>query len=400
MNVGVVVDNDFHHDVRVKREVRMLSKLGYSVHVLCFSFSGDKKVSTAEEVTIDSIRIARKTKDLLYFFMNIFPLYEWLWKRWVSAFCRKYDIDIIHTHDLYMSKAVRKGSVREGRRIPLILDLHENYPYAIQSYKWSQGWLRSILVRPNAWIRKEREYLKLADRYILLSEGFKESLLAKYDFLDSKDILVFPNVVDTEDFDKYPLELKSEVSLPPKPRLLYFGMVASRRGIFKTLDVCEKLVKRGIEFTLLIIGPVDSADKQLFFERIKYKDFDGVIKYIPWIELKELPSYLNACDIALAPFDKNPQHESGIANKIFQYMYGKLPIVASNCKPQQELIEKYDIGEVFSSQKEFEEKLHLLIQNESLRKEKGNSAFDVLMEHFHQDSLVPKLERFYREIII
>ena len=151
MKIGVVVDNEYHSDVRVKREVRLLKTFGFEVFVLCFSHS---KVYSYEEdgTIIIPIQLDRKFKKAMYFFMNLLPFYEWWWSKQVQKFIEAYQVDVIHTHDLYMAKAVKNGIESTGKKIPLILDLHENYPHAIQSYKWTQGVLRSILVNPRKWL--------------------------------------------------------------------------------------------------------------------------------------------------------------------------------------------------------------------------------------------------------
>lgn len=397
MKVGVIVDNEYHSDVRVKREVRLLKNLGYQVCVLCLSFN--KTYSYKESgVTIFPIFIPRKRKNIFYFFMNTIPIYEWWWRKNVKRFLNDHDLGIIHTHDLYMSKCVRRGIDASKKIVPMILDLHENYPHAIQSYKWTKGFLRSFLVRPKHWMKKEGKYLKYADRLVVLSEDFKQLLMKRYSFLSEEHVTVFPNVVDTEEFDDFQIE-NVESELLAKPRVLYFGIVADRRGIFRSLKACEELLDQGMKFSLVVIGPVDSGDKEKFFREIKKPIFNNALCYIPWIELAKLPSYLNACDIALAPFDKNPQHESGIANKIFQYMYGNLPVLASNCKPQQELIEKHKIGEIFTSDEELTQKLRQLIESEKDRKEMGERAHEVLMTEFHQDAFIPQFKALYEGLL-
>lgn len=396
MRVGVIVDNEYHLDVRVKREVRLLEDFGYQVYVLCLSFSRQKE-SHSNTTTIRSHYLPRKAKDFMYFFMNTIPLYEWWWKRKVKRFVDDFELDVVHTHDLYMAKCVKKGIDASKAEVPMILDLHENYPYAIKSYKWTQGFPRSILVRPRVWEKKESKYLRYADRLIVLSEDFKQSLLNRNSFLKSEHITVFPNVVDTEEFDNY--EVKTvEGKLLGGPRILYFGVVANRRGIFRTLRSCEELINQGKKFSLVIIGPVDAGDRDSFFRELNKPVFKNHIAYIPWIDLSELPSYLRACDIALAPFDKNPQHESGIANKIFQYMYGKLPILASDCKPQKELIEKYKIGKIFTSDDELTNMLIELIDNKQLCTEMGERAYETLMKHFHQNAFRSSLQSLYESL--
>ena len=43
MRIGVIVDNDFFQDIRVRKEVELLRDCGYSIVVLCFCFNKDKK---------------------------------------------------------------------------------------------------------------------------------------------------------------------------------------------------------------------------------------------------------------------------------------------------------------------------------------------------------------------
>ncbi|WP_420318306.1 glycosyltransferase [Ekhidna sp.] len=397
MKVGVIVDNEYSSDVRVKREVRLLKTLGYEVYILCLSFN---KIFSYQEdgVFISPLFISKKHKNILYFLMNTIPLYEWWWRKRIKRFLNVYKPQIVHTHDLYMSKCVRQGIKDSKWDIPMILDLHENYPHAIQSYKWTQGFIRTLLVQPKKWIKKEARYLSYADRLVVLSQDFKDSLLERYPNLKEENLLVFPNVVDTEEFDQF--EVKSiETELPEKPRVLYFGIVADRRGIFRSLKAFEELLTDGVKFSMIIVGPVDSGDKDRFFQEINKSIFKDSLLYIPWIELSVLPSYLKACDLALAPFDKNPQHESGIANKIFQYMYGGLPILASDCKPQQELIEKHNIGEVFTSDNELTLKLKYLIEHENDRKAMGERAYKVLINEFHHEAFIPQFKSLYENLL-
>ncbi|WP_462248260.1 glycosyltransferase family 4 protein [Ekhidna sp.] len=398
MKIGVVVDNDYYKDVRVTREVRLLETYGFEVFVLCLTFK--KPVEEVKgRVSIIPVYIHRRLKNTLYFFMNSFPFYELWWKKHISEFIKRFDLDVVHTHDLYMSKCAKMGIKSSGKPIPLILDLHENYPHAVQSYKWTQGSLRSLLSRPKKWIKKEKEYLDYADRIVVLSEDFKNLLTQRYQSIEPKTLTVFPNVVDIEVFDEYEIQDVSIQLQNLSPlRVLYFGMVASRRGIFRTLKSCEELLLEGKDFSLIIIGPVDAGDKDQFFAEISKPIFKQHLIYIPWIDLPMLPSYLLACDIALAPFDKNPQHESGIANKIFQYMYGKLPIVASNCKPQQELIENHDIGKIFASDQEFTQQLRWMIDNEEERKNMGERAFKTLMNNYHQNAFKDTFISLYTDL--
>ena len=372
MNIGVIVDNDFNHDVRVQKEVQILKNAGHELSILCFGFKG-KQYEAIEGISIERIGIRPAVKNFLYFFMNRLPFYEWLWQKRISRFIKNHNIDVLHVHDLYMSKAAHQGIKNSNRDCSLILDLHENYPVVIHSYNWTKGLLRKFLANPNSWQQKEKEYLSYASQIIVLSEFFKEQLLAKYPFLENSGITVFPNIIDFKRFNEFKVDPSKQKS--NLPTLLYFGVVAERRGIFDAIEATRQVLKKGVEVSLLVIGPVDKADAQRFFNSIHQPDLKPYIKYIPWIDLSELPTYLHISDICLAPFLKNPHHESGVANKIYQYLYGKKPIVASDCRPQKELIESFNCGLVYSSQEEFADCLMTLVDNPQLRSEMGNNGF-------------------------
>ncbi len=108
MNCGVIVDNELNSDVRVLREAVMLRDAGYKVCVLCFGFRKEY-MEPAHDIPITRIRIPGKLKDILFFALNTIPLYEWLWARHTAKFIKANNIEILHVHDLYMSRSAYRG---------------------------------------------------------------------------------------------------------------------------------------------------------------------------------------------------------------------------------------------------------------------------------------------------
>ncbi len=378
-NIGIIVDNDFNNDIRVKREADILKQKGFNVVVLCFAFD-NKEYDLIPGLTIHRIKMKKKIKDILFFLFNRLPLYELLWKKEVRRFVQKYTIDVVHVHDLYMSKAVHVAIKPLDKKIPIILDLHENFPYAVQSYNWTKGTLRRWVSKPQAWIKKEAEYLSYASKWIVLSASFREELLQRYSFIHENDIFFFPNVINFREFEQY--NINPSLKRTKRVTLMYFGGVAERRGIFEALQVFEKGLENNLNIDLLIIGPIDKADKTKFLNIIHQPNLKNNINYIPWIDISELVSYMHISDIFLSPLIKNKQHESGVANKIFQYMYGAKPIIVSDCKPQQELIESCNCGLSYSTQEEFLDCITTLIEDEVLRRELGANGFKKLYEKY------------------
>jgi glycosyltransferase involved in cell wall biosynthesis len=378
-NIGIIVDNDFVSDIRVQKEVEILKKNGFKINLLCFAFDG-KTYPQVQGIKSHRIKIKKRTKDILFFLFNRIPLYELMWKKEIKKFLQFNSVDVLHVHDLYMSKSAASAIKSLRTKIPLILDLHENFPYAIQSYNWTKGSLRNFISNPRSWLKKEPKYLSYASKLVVLSESFKQDLLQRYNFLDQTNIVSFPNVIDLRRFEEF--KVNPQIKKSDKITLMYFGGVAERRGIFETLIVFEMCLNRNLDIELLIIGPVDKADKERFLYKINTPRLKDHINYIPWIDISELVTYMHISDIFLSPLVKNEQHESGVANKIFQYMYGGKPIVVSNCKPQKELIESFNCGLSYSTQEEFLSCITRLTENKKLREKLGNNGFKKLYEKY------------------
>jgi len=394
MNIGVVIDNELNDDKRVLREIQILKEAGHRIFVLCFGFN-NRNYTTIEGINVTRIRTSKKLKDFIFFFLNLVPAYEWLWCARIKEFIEANRIDFLHVHDLYMSKAARDGIRKSGRKIPMILDLHENYPYAVTTYNWTKGFLRKLLSRPFVWHKKEKEYLGYADCIIVLSDDFRDVLTERYPELRNKKFTSFPNVPDIslrEPDKRGSVKIKIDKS---KTVVFYFGVVAERRGVFDVIDVFMQLAKENHPSAFLVIGPVDKKDRERFFSKVNSELLAGRIYYIPWIDLSELSSYLDMSDICIAPFHKNPQHESGVANKIFDYMLGKKPIIASDCRPQKNLIEKYNCGIIYPNSDEMKSAIIKLSSDARLRTEMGENGFRAVLKELNTATLRDNLLRIY-----
>lgn len=357
MRIGVVVDNDFYSDIRVLKQVKLLASAKHEVFVLCLQGSR-KAVNLGPNVKVIPKQLSPSLKNTLYFFANLVPAYQYWWSKQVANLITEENIEAIHGHDLYMSSPIYKGIGKSKKGVKFVLDLHENFPEAIKGYNWANSGIRKFLVRPEMWEKKEQYLLSLPDNIVVLHQNYKKELLEKYPEIANEKFVVYPNFLDLDRFEQYEAS-KLEAYQNVDNVILYFGNIAERRGVFEAINCFAKIVKKHPSSKLLFVGPVDKADQEKFFASIE----DESMVHIPWIDLSELPSYLATATIALAPFIPNPQHNSGVANKIFQYMYGARPIVASDCRPQKELIKELQCGMIYTNQDEFYEALDYLILN-------------------------------------
>jgi glycosyltransferase involved in cell wall biosynthesis len=171
------------------------------------------------------------------------------------------------------------------------------------------------------------------------------------------------------------------------PVMFYYGVIAERRGIFDALKVFSDVISAGHDLEFLVIGPIDKKDRNRFEQEISSETIHGKVRYIPWIDHSLLPAYLAISDFCIAPFRINPQHESGVANKIYEYMYGSKPVIASACKPQKRLIEKHQCGIVYDDNAGFKSAIIRLLNDSDLRKKMGKNGNLAVRSYYNTEAV-------------
>jgi len=396
LTIGMVVDNEFYGDPRVYNEAKVLVQAGYCVKVLCLNFGKYPDREMVDGIELVRVRMVKKTKKRISALMMTLPLYRWFWRKAISAFIISEKIDVLHAHDLYMARSAREGI--NHKSVPLVVDLHENYPAAIMGYNWAIRFPARWIVRPWRWKRQEGSYLQMADRLILISEDFKKDVLKRFPLLPEKNLIVYPNVPDLDELLAYPIDPQI-IDKQGRFLVFYFGGIAERRGIFTCFESLKLLVKKYPSITLLLIGPVDNADQERFNQYLNDPLIKENVIYYAWKDISLLPSYITISDICLSPLVKNPQHESGIANKVFQYMLFERPVIVSDCLPQQEVIEKEACGLVFANEnaEDLASKIEALYNNPALLKEMGTNGREAALTKYHVGAFRKNLEGLYSQ---
>lgn len=395
MNIGVVVDNEFYNDIRVNNECKIIAE-SHTVKVLCFDFGNELNYNS--EYNITKIKIKRKYKDIMFSLMNTIDLYSSFWAKYIRKFVIKNNIEILHVHDLYMSKAAHIAL--KGLSVKFILDLHENYPIAVEGYKWMNKFPNKLIIKPNSWKKKENKFLSFPDKIIVLSEWFKEKLITKYNFLNKSKIEIYPNIPNIKEMLSYDIQ---ENILDKKNNdfiMFYFGGISKRRGIFIVFDSLKILIKKYPNIKFLLIGPIDKNEKEEFLNIINNSELKNNIIFYSWKDIKLLPSYIYISDVCLSPIEKNDQHESGIANKVYQYMLLERPSLVSNCKPQADLINNENAGLVhkWDSVNDFIKKIEELYNNPEMRKQMGANGKKAILEKYSTNKFGVNILKAYKEI--
>lgn len=229
------------------------------------------------------------------------------------------------------------------------------------------------------------EQIKLSDHIIVSTKYLKESLLEMF---PEKKIHIVPNSIDFKIWD----EIEIHETIPKKKegniRIVYTGC-GNHNG-----DV--EIVKRPLlslleEFpNLEIVWPMQFESwKDINHERIHYVN--------KWLPLTKYPGMIKGwnSDIGIAPLRDNNLNRSKSNLRWLEFSALKIPSVVSKVQPFQESVVDGKTGYIANNQRDWYEKLKILIEHKSERVRIGKDAYMEVKRNFNMD----KVAKDYRKIL-
>ncbi|GGM32355.1 hypothetical protein GCM10011351_18060 [Paraliobacillus quinghaiensis] len=368
--VGMFVWNHFTNDARVLRECTTLSENGYDVELICIDDPKDPNVKQYEEYNehFRVFRMRRYPATLLFLqkvYRNVFgkkwpllilvPLWllltyllPWvvipvtailglLLKTkarivWIRAalilrmIIKGYrgNYDIYHSNDLNTMPQGYISAKWRWKKKPLIYDSHE-----VQTSRTGYE---------NPWYKKfELFFINRMDSMMV-----ENDTRAKY----NEDLYGFyPHVLHNYPFEeisvnKEKVNLHDMLSLPKDEKiLLYQGGVQTGRGLENLVEAFPQF-KEG---TLVFIG--DGKIKDKLVKKVKEKNLEEKIRFIPKVPLNDLPKYTRNAYLGFQVLNNVCfNHYSASSNKLFEYMMSEVPVVACDFPEIKSVVEENQIG--------------------------------------------------------
>ena len=390
----MLLDNQFTGDLRVENEVFSLQKAGFNVFVLCFSFEGEKEVEDYHGAKIIRLPINPRVKDKIKGLTNsFFDIYSRYWGKIGFKFVKQYRIDVLHVHDLILLKAGL--IVKKKSSIPVVADLHENYPAALKYYKFSTTFPGKYLISISKWYKSEKKWLSKVD-YLITVIDEAEFRYRKIGVPASK-INIVANYVDVDSFLRLGTIQEISQKYIDKFSLLYAGGFDSHRGIEIVIRALPKLKEKipNIQLTLIGKGRNMNDLKTLATDLGVEKEvcFEG------WQPPGYLASYISGCNIALIPHLKTEHTDNTIPHKLFQYMLLEKPIISSSCAPLKRIINETKSGLIYEDKNslEFVDKV-IELYNSKYIKDFGERGRVAVLEKYNWKETAKTLIGLYSNI--
>lgn len=223
---------------------------------------------------------------------------------------RHHQADLVYGRDLWTM------ALSAGRSVPMVFEAHQMPA--------------SILER---WAFKRIIHADNFAGLVVISEGLKADMIVRYPSLDKSRILVAHDGARMYEAPPVPAPLKHTTS--DTINAGYAGSLHPGKGV----EFLIKLARATPDIQVHIFGGTNQQIQTLQNTAPPNIHFYGHIAH------KDLPEYLTACDVLLAPYQQQIHIGTGVniarwisPLKLFEYMAAARPIVCSNLPILQEII--------------------------------------------------------------
>lgn len=394
MHILMLLDHNYPPDQRVENEAESLVKHGFEVTVLAIGKDERPVHDEFEGTRVHRINIPLPVRDKLRGLVGFFNIYGNILARYITKAHKERPIDVIHIHDLYLSKA---GVIAKKKlNVPLVLDLHENYVQALTQYAWSTRFPGKWLTSIKKWKRMEKDWITKADKIITVIQEMKDRYL-ELGFPEDK-IIVVPNTPNLNAFRAFPLKESILKKFEEKKILLYSGGFDLHRGLDTAILAMKHVSETHPEASLVLVG--DGRNKSELEELVKSEKLEKFVQFEGWQDQDNIRSYVRRADIGIIPHVKSVQTDASIPHKLGYYMSEALPVITSNCVSLERMVQDHDAGKVFESQnpKELAERIRYLLDHPEEAEHLGENGKKAADSVFNWDTTVQPLVSYYNRL--
>lgn len=377
LKILMLLDGEFPPDVRVENEINVLQSHGHSIVLCCTT----RKEEPYED-TWNGIKVYREKISTFRYKSMVgalkFPVYYNFWKKFLKKVISiEKDINVVHAHDLVMVPVAQYLSKKMD--VKLVFDFHENYPYLIRDAKHTQSTLGKYLSDYRKWEKFERSAIQDADAIITVVQEMKQRIVDLG--ADDSKVHIYQNVPDLENVN---VDAKGREVAGDFFNLVYAGGITPARGLATVVEAIALLPakhKEKFTFTVCGTGSYEEEIKALAntLNVIDQIDFRG------WVKQSEVFEFISKGNASIIPHYRSVQNDCSSPNKLYQYMLVGRPVISSNCKSLERVINDTESGLIYEnkSAEELAEKLQLLINDRELQIKLGKNGREAVLSQYN-----------------
>ncbi len=266
---------------------------------------------------------------------------------------------------------------------PLITEI-DDWLFDIPSYN-----LASNAYRPGSdaeWCAFEQ--IKMSDGVIVSTKFLRDNIT---DLFPGKPVYIVKNAIDFDMWDNITIHK----TIPDKKE----GVIRIGYTGCGNHDWDVEIVEKPF-LALLDKYPNLEIVFSMQFDSWKQIDHPRVIYCNKWLPYTKFPGMIKGwdMDLGIAPLRDNLLNRAKSNLRWLEYSALRIPSVVSKVQPFQESIEKGKTGYLCNSNKEWFEKLSLLIENKDLRLKMGQASYDEIKDNYNMDKVAEGYRQLLQEI--
>lgn len=250
------------------------------------------------------------------------------------------DWEVLHAHDVHLvgvaSRAVARRRAR-GASAGWVYDAHE-YVAGLSLYGGRTPRKRA------AYLDLESEYVRDADAVVTVTRPLAETLQSSYRLPTTPTVVMNSPVLGA---GARPVDrtIREVVGIDPDvPLAVYSGGVTTARGIDSAVRALALLPE--VHLAVVCVPHREVPAAKGLAALATELGVAGRLHLLDPVLPEEVSAFVSTADVGLLPFLHFGSHEVALANKLFEYLYAGVPVLASDCRAQKEFVEQHRVGAV------------------------------------------------------
>ncbi|MBM3703350.1 MAG: glycosyltransferase family 4 protein, partial [Actinobacteria bacterium] len=270
-------------------------------------------------------------------------------------------------------------------RFPSVITVHGVMSEVVK--KVSVG----LLSPKRAYSSLEKYVLKRAQHIISISPYVKTSL-GKY----ARDAKFYDieNCIDEVFFD-----MSYSANNIQKPAVLFIGMLQPRKGVLELAQAFKIVNEKHSDVSLKIVGPVLPGEEEYYSNLMSYIKDNKLTNNVEFLGYRDAIS--TAKELSKANMLVLSSREETAPMVISEAMAVGIPVIATKVGGVPSMIRDgetgflVDIGDIEG----LAQRMSLLLEDETLRKEMGRKAREEARRRFHPNVIAEKTREVYQRIL-
>lgn len=286
--------------------------------------------------------------------------------------------DVYHFHDpeLLLLGLILKWS---GKKV--IYDVHEDVPRQILYKRWLPQSLRRFI----SFIYEQFEHF--ASKQLTAVVAATPKIAERFERIGCR-VVVIKNYPILSHFKM------SNVNWDEKEKVVcYIGSITKERGIYEIVDAIEKT--NGVR--LLLAGKFAYEED---YERVKNMNGWTKVDYLGYLSQDDVKKVIERARCGLVLLHPTSTYIDSLPVKMFEYMNGGIPVIASNFPLWKQIIEQNECGICVNpfDTEEIKKAIEKLVYNEDISREMGEKGKETVQEKYNWTCEGKKLIDLYESL--